>query len=96
MLRWARTWPPASPLLGGRGAQWKYLKKGEEPLGLFFQPGKKKGSVAVYLQQKGAKVHINAGTDDKKEALLASIEAWTLPWGSGHPPTQAVANLPPY
>ena len=81
--------------MGGRGAQWKYLKHGDEPIGLLFQPGKKRGSVSVYLAT--GKVHLSGG-DDAKEALLVAVEAWTLPWGSGHRPTatQAKAELPPY
>lgn len=93
---WAYTWPPAAPLLRGAQARLSYLKSGTgQPIGILLQPGgKSSGAVAVYLR-KGGKVVIS-GSPTTKERLLGAISAWTLPWGTGLPPTTGLSVLPPY
>jgi len=58
------------------------------------RPGPKGGAINIYLKKDGKIVL--SGTPAAQERLLSAIEAWTLPWGTGAPPTEGRGTLPPY
>ena len=95
VVHWAQTWPPHAPLLSGRGSSATYFPPGvEEPDGLCLRPGQKGGAINIYLKKNGKVVL--SGSHAAQERLLSAIDAWTLPWGAGAPPTVGRPNLPPY